>query len=785
MPNDMYERYRKPLTQEELEGMPEAQRKSALMAEEAAKPDGRLRRVANGYEQKADGVFLPDAVTTEYMGIAMERAEAQFEGWPVMPEDESVALRFPGIDPVKKYSIIDMKVAQRVAQINAMLESRSPEVKAYAGSLLELVSKNPVMRDINLNMKLSAEKHRTVSRAAKLCLDEAGRELLKQEARILESSNSVMQVDLFLQGAEYASGVRTGPVPQEVQEFYAKQLQMPLNMERIKEAETLDHTPREVKVEFQNLEHKLQQELFADPNNWGKTPSEVAKEGIPAVRVEQTISPYARATAARVIDPLFKGAEEISGDKLTFNRAENIIVGGKTVKEKMFEDYVASGNDPSEFIGFFTKNYRQMTNEYVAGALMSGQRVEAFVPDKDGRIPNEPVQITKTGYEPSPLNPVVLNGWERFWSKLGFFKEKVMAAVEYQRTVEARERVKSTNVLAQIERTNGSTPLIKNMFFADWKEKNGPLPTSVPNGYSASRTALPTMAVCYMAAQGYDIKDIYDPNRLQAEKLQIGTEVMNRMLAGDQKWAGEVLFHGQRAIMDQTDRYCRQINILDNNQLLNGENSFLFNATLTAFDAAQEVRHCKSECQAAAERYAPGNDEQAVIQVINRASTVGDFFERARLSLRACNKLAGGMANINAPESDVVQPILNFEAARTAYGTKMAAAPDAPVSSHFTIESMGATYASYYSQVMDTPAAEKLADQLRNPNGQKDFARSMFNGQAQKRMHIHLDENNFLNCSFGFDAPSKQEQLDQSREREMQAFEQKNQPKPMGGGRAK
>ena len=129
MPNDIYEQYRKPLTQEELQDMPEAERKSRLMAEDAARPDGNLRRVENGYEQKGDGTFLPDPVTTEYMSIAMERADTQFEGWPVMPEDTSVMQRFPGVDPVKKYSTIDMKFAQRVAKINASLESRSPQVK--------------------------------------------------------------------------------------------------------------------------------------------------------------------------------------------------------------------------------------------------------------------------------------------------------------------------------------------------------------------------------------------------------------------------------------------------------------------------------------------------------------------------------------------------------------------------------------------------------------------------------------------------------------------------------
>ena len=30
-----------------------------------------------------------------------------------MPEDSGIALRFPGVDPVGRYSVIDMKLARR------------------------------------------------------------------------------------------------------------------------------------------------------------------------------------------------------------------------------------------------------------------------------------------------------------------------------------------------------------------------------------------------------------------------------------------------------------------------------------------------------------------------------------------------------------------------------------------------------------------------------------------------------------------------------------------------
>ena len=133
------------------------------------------------------------------------------------------------------------------------------------------------------------------------------------------------------------------------------------------------------------------------------------------------------------------------------------------VRERMYEDFVAAGNSPQDFYAHFQQNYKTQTNESVAGALMAGKRVEAFIPGKDGRVSDEPMQITKTGYEPSPVNAVTLNAWERFWSKRGFYKEKAKAAVEYQRTMEARERVKSTNLIdGYFEMDEGSVLYLEN-----------------------------------------------------------------------------------------------------------------------------------------------------------------------------------------------------------------------------------------------------------------------------------------------------------------------------------
>ena len=779
MPNDMYEEYRKPLTQEELVGMKKAEESLAAMELEANGANPTLVQEPNGFRRKDDGEFILNPVTTEHMNIAIERAYKQFKSWDNMPESMESCVRYPGLDPIGKSSIIDMKFAEQEANINATLESRSPEVQEYARSLLLLSKIDLEGARLNFAMTAASVKHKAATRASKLCLDPVGRDLLRQQSRALESDPAVEQYKLYMQGVEYAAGVRTGPVPQEVQNLFSERLKKPLDLELIKKAAQMDHTPRELKVEFQNLHHRLKQELFADPKNWDKDSFAVYRDNLTSDQASQSIIPYARATATRLLDPLYRDMESLNGSPI-INRADNIIVDGKTVRERMMEEYVAAGNNAQDFYGYFSQNYKAKTGEYVAAALMAGKRVEAFIPGKDGRIPDEPMQITKTGYEPTPVEAVTLNAWERFWSKRGFYKEKAKAAVEYQRTMDARARVKDTNLSATMELHQAPGPYTKDPFFSNWVAENGPLPENVPHNYSVSRSALTTTAACLMAARGYSVEDIFDPTKLQNEKQQIGSEVVDRMKAGDQDWMGETLFHGQRIMCDYIDRKCQTMNLMDDKQLFSDNARTLFAAASTCFDASQETSHCKREYEAAAGRHAPPAEETKK-QVDNRVNSTSLFFNAASEYLKTRTQLTGGIVNPDMSDS-AVRSVVNFQAARSAYKSSVAASPNTPMTQRFSLAQMY-FYTDFYTQVEKSDPIKNLTKQLEDPEAQREFGVSLKAGLAQKRMHFTLgdDPNKFR---IKIDAPSLQEKLALSPNRDMKEIARQNEA-PAMGGRAK
>ena len=98
------------------------------------------------------------------------------------------------------------------------------------------------------------------------------------------------------------------------------------------------------------------------------------------------------------------------------------------------------------------------------------------------RTEKEPIQITKKGYEPSPLKKVTLNAWERHFAKHGYFKEKAAKAAEYNRVMESRNQVRARNEERQFQLTEPVAAGMKNLFFQGWVNDQGRVPASAGNG---------------------------------------------------------------------------------------------------------------------------------------------------------------------------------------------------------------------------------------------------------------------------------------------------------------
>lgn len=765
---DLYVPYQTPLTAREAVQVEQARKDAARMDADPA-----LSRVPGGYlsQEKA---FTTHPVTAAHMGIAMGRAEEQFRGWPPMPEDAETPVRFPGIDPVGRYSVIDMKFAQRRARVEAALESRSPQVQEQIRALLGAAEDHQAVRQVEEKMREVSRRHRTLTRASKLCLDPEGRRLLHTQARNMEADRVVEQYDKYLQGVEYAAGVRKGPVPQEIRQFYETQLHLPLDLSLVAQATRISQQPREIHVYFQNLDNKLMQQRFANPHSWGKGPEPSDRETVDLEQVSAAIPPYARATADRVLEPLFGETEAFTDGHIS--RGDLITVDGKTIREIMFQQYQAADmkeNYPS-FNQFYQSNVRQMANELVAAGLMAGKRVEAFIPDSRGRIPQEPVQITKTGYEPSPLKKVTLNAWERHFAKRGFYREKAARAVEYQRVMAARERVRTYNINAQFHTDAGVNSNIKDMFFRDWIRDNGPIPTQVPNDYSVTRSAPTTIAFCALARRGHRMEDLMDPEKLQAEKQTMGREVMDRLVRGDQKWLAETLTMGGMALVDQIDRMTKSLDVTDVRQMYSTQARPLVLAAKVGFDAFQEMKNCENEIVAQQEAKAPGSGQKAYEAIRSRCYDMGAYVKYVTEGLNARQQLLLGdtsntMGDVGAVVCEEYNRRLMAEKLRSNPGKPLTSLVDPqPVAFLYTALTMDKAFKSY------TKSLE------RDPAQMADMSRSLTDGSFQRRLRMGVDMKT-MRSQFGVEPAKDANQVRKAQELERATAS--HQPRMSGPGR--
>ena len=240
--NERYAPFRPPLTEEQQE---------------------RIRRAENPAEA--------------YGRIALDEAKRQLSvatnssaGKNALPDGEDIYLRFPAIDPMGQYSVIELKTSRRTQRIEAVLSLRDKAVSALVGEILN----HSAVRERWKQLRQLSQKHRLYTRAEKLCWDEAAADSLHVSARKLEVDPAVAEIDVVLQGVEHLLGIREGRASQEVRDFYRDTLGVSITDEQYEQGRRVIQ-PDTVSVFFQNFDNKVLQLLFSMPENWGLSMEEL------------------------------------------------------------------------------------------------------------------------------------------------------------------------------------------------------------------------------------------------------------------------------------------------------------------------------------------------------------------------------------------------------------------------------------------------------------------------------------------------------------------------------
>ncbi len=705
---EKYGKYHQELSEEEKGSLNYAREQ-----EEKLLADASLERWEHGWVN-SEGVKKLFPVREREVKIALERAEKHLEPWDnarnYFPEDPGIVEKFPGIDPKGKFSEVDMSFADRYAKLQAALPSRSREIQTYVNTQLRaLGGSSGDIATCFSRMRNDSIKVRRQQLAAKMAPTPESSQYLEQEAlSLMNNSPNIKRMNGFFHVLEYAAGL-TERVPTAQERRFMKNVGAELRPDVERCREDALTAPGKLKMVFANLDHQVEQKYFASPLTWNGGPGGLPKDADNEDALEGMIDRYALATADRVISPLFQRAERTSHGLIA--RDELITVDGRMVSDIINERFdeawkkgeLGEGVSRSSWI---EENRAKMTNDIVSAGLMAGKRVEAFVPDKSGRIPKEPVQITKEGYEPSPLKKVTLNAWERHFAKHGYFKEKAAKAAEYERVMEARNKIQARNEERRIQMGSPMSMGMKEFFFQGWVKDHGPLPDSAVNGISGSRGAYTTLAACAMLKEGYHIQDILDPNKMGKERDRICRETMDRLVAQDKEWAAEVCYEGHKALNRELDAL-GNFDITNEKELFSEKNRpFVFAASVT-FDLGQEMNHFKQEVLAVAEREAPGRGKEAWDKVFEAGDSVASYVDAAKGAVKARSHYGE-----NDEKKDLAS-IAKWEYLRGMYGERRAANPGKSVTE------LGRTMEHYTMSLalMQNDALQAVADKAANDKG--------------------------------------------------------------------
>ncbi len=758
---DRMEAYRQEQAQREKEGKPKEEKDESEMTPEEKETkewlhrNRKLARWSMGNRQgyiSADGAYSPYMVQQVRMRHVFRDSFDMMSKWGyAFPEDEDVCEKFPAMDPMGSYCEVDLGFRDRISKIEAAAKTRPEEIQKYVEQTVnDWNSPDKKVSRAWDRVREAAQKVACNTRAAKRAVTQEDSDwFLEERQGLIDKSMYFQRFDRLLNVMEYAVGISNrAPSKEEIET--AKELEVPFTptLEALRDAPV--RVPDEIKVEFQDFSHKMEQLQYCNPENWGKRSRNVPKDAPSAEAAEHYMEKYVEATADRYISPLFAQVENATEGIV--NRGDLIIVGGKTVSEVMEEKYrqgIGDGTIGSNVSQkkWYEQNLKRMTGEIVSAGLMAGKRVEAFVPDKEGRLPKEPIGITKTGYEPSPLEKVTLNAWERHFARHGYYKEKAAKAVDYQQTMDARERVQVRNAQSRIEANRLSGNKMKGLFFGEWMKENGPLPTEVPGGFSAGRSIFPTMAICAMVNKGYSLEDVLDPDKLTEQRNAVGKEVIERMSAGDKKWEADVFLRGGNALAKEFDRIASGIDYTNEKELFSDKGKPLFAAAKALMDVRQEMRRgsISEEMLQAAEAANPGKGKEELEKLDNLGKGLALYLNGAQNSLQSRvhfgTNVHGDMMNIAC-----------FEAMKNIMAEKRAANPGKPQMELFGIMEMGCMSAviannESFNNFSNTAATKPEYIQV--------LANKALTGELGRSMKVSVDAAK-LTAEFGIDVKYNQ-----------------------------
>lgn len=501
---------------------------------------------------------MPKLIDRPYMKLALDDASELSAKLPLYPISRSAANDYPGVNLKGKYSEIDLALEERLLAAKAAAKTKPAQVQKALNDLIHAAEplKEPMIK--------SSSVYRQATLAERFVSTPEAFEEVKSQ---IVSRREVQNYLTFVQAAELLTGIRKADEKNSgIAAFCRDTMGCPLDPQAIQLSQSgISGPPQRLDIHFEDLNSVVDFMHYTD-NEVLTLLGDPERENVPFLEgrynqeIDRYIDAYSNATFKRELqyfDQFDKlelsspsetarvgAANTADPDKNPFtpqplNREDFISINGISLREAVNTAIIEHPENIPDRV--------KIQNSLMTEALIRGDQVECYLPDyKNKTISTKPVRMTLEGIEPKELKPPVMNGWQRYWSKRGYFKDLAAKMNQYQTTQANRQKMQermgrisqemsgewpkeaararvSDAVRYNDNRLKTLETLATDFFGSDFaKDRSG-----APEGSSfrIGRSGI-NLAVAKMLNDGYTIDDILDPG-MEAARNEAGEALIH------------------------------------------------------------------------------------------------------------------------------------------------------------------------------------------------------------------------------------------------------------------
>lgn len=309
----------------------------------------------------------------------------------------AIGIKYPAVDPKNVFTEKEAEIKERVSRIYAMVQLCPRTVRENVDDFIYTKYFQGQMGQI----------HKDSEKLYKMSNDKGA---YKRETEKFLNSDNVRKFERELMFLEHIAGIRQldGDTIENIykENTVPEMEEIKKNMEDPNKGYGTVAKPWNVgklRVYFENADNMLTNIQAGVPAF--KKLSQKVLEGtrIDNKAAMERMIPYFESTLNRYLDPAYSEFEKNSG----LNRMDMIQIGGQSVRSLII---AAKGERWLENMDLQNeKDKREVDNLtalYVAAGLQSGKRVEAFIPQKDGKVSQYPMSMEMNGFEVKNMKKV-------------------------------------------------------------------------------------------------------------------------------------------------------------------------------------------------------------------------------------------------------------------------------------------------------------------------------------------------------------------------------------------